>query len=393
MGRLVLRPERFVAGGDALARDDDGRVVFVRGALPGETVVADVTSAKTDWARARVVEILEPSPDRVTPPCAARRAGCGGCGWQHLSVDAQRSARVGIVTDALRRIGRVEGPVVASGGGVAPTRYRTTVRIASGPDGRAGFRAEGSHDVVAAPDCLVAHAPLAAVVAGVRLDPGVEATLRMSVTTGELNARWDPAAGEVHGLPDGTPIGSRATVHEDVGGRRLRVSMASFFQSGPQAAELLATSIRRLAPELAHATVVVDAYAGVGALAVVATGPETRVIAIETSRAAVADARHNLAGRDAEVVRSEVGGWHRPSGTAVDVVIADPARTGLGRPGVAALTRTEAPVLVLVSCDAASLGRDTKLLAGAGYRHARTEVVDTFPQTTHVEAVTRFERV
>jgi 23S rRNA (uracil1939-C5)-methyltransferase len=105
----------------------------------------------------------------------------------------------------------------------------------------------------------------------------------------------------------------------------------------------------------------------------------------------VADARHNLAGREGEVVRTEVGGWHQPSGTTVDVVLADPARTGLGRPGVAALSRTAAPVLVVVSCDAASLGRDTKLLAGAGYRHARTEVVDTFPQTTHVEAVTRFE--
>src|SRR5262245_6652044 len=187
MTRLVLRPERFVAGGDALARDDDGRVVFVRGALPGETVVAEVTGAKQDWARGRVVEVVEPSPDRIRPPCASRRAGCGGCGWQHLSLDAQRSARVGIVADALRRIGRVDAPLVSSGGGVEPTRYRTTVRIASGPDGRAGFRADGSHDVIAAPDCLVAHAPLAAVVGRVRLDPNVEATLRMSVSTGELN--------------------------------------------------------------------------------------------------------------------------------------------------------------------------------------------------------------
>ncbi len=365
--------------------------MFVRGALPGETVVADVTAAKRDWARADVVEVVDPSPDRVTPPCASRRAGCGGCGWQHLSVDAQRAARVGIVADALRRIGRVDGAVVESGGGVTPTRYRTTVRVAAGPDGRAGFRAEGSHDVVAAPDCLVAHAPLAGVIAELRLDPGVEATLRMSVATGELNARWDRSAGEVRGLPDGTAIGSTATVHEDVAGRRLRVSMASFFQSGPQAAELLATTIRRLAPELEHAALVVDAYAGVGTLAACATDSETRLIAIETSRAAVADARHNLAGRDADVVRTEVGGWHQPSDTAVDVVLADPARTGLGRPGVAALTRTAAPVLVVVSCDAASLGRDTKLLAGAGYRHARTEVVDTFPQTTQVEAVSRFE--
>ena len=91
-------------------------------------------------------------------------------------------------------------------------------------------------------------------------------------------------------------------------------------------------------------------------------------------------------------MRGEVGGWRPPPDTTVDVVLADPARSGLGRPGVAALSRTGAPVLVLVSCDAASLGRDAKLLAAAGYRHERTAVIDTFPHTTHVEAVTRFVR-
>ena len=390
MGRLVLSPDRFVAGGDALARDEDGRVVFVRGAVPGETVVAEVMTAKKDWARADVVDVVDPSPDRIEPPCASRRAGCGGCGWQHLSIDAQRAARLAIVTDALRRIGRVDAPVVEPGGGVEAAGYRTTVRVAAGPDGRAGFRAERSHDVVPAPACLVAHPPLAALLSRLRLDEGVEATLRMSVATGELNARWDRRAGEVHGLPDGTATGSAAAVHEDVAGRRLRVSMGSFFQSGPQAAELLVATITGLTPELADARVVVDAYCGVGTLAANVTGPAARVIGIETSRAAVADAQHNLAGRVAEVVRGEVGGWHLPPDTVVDVVVADPARSGLGRPGAAALARTGAPVLVLVSCDAASLGRDAKLLATAGYRHARTDVIDTFPHTTHVEAVTRF---
>ena len=102
------------------------------------------------------------------------------------------------------------------------------------------------------------------------------------------------------------------------------------------------------------------------------------------------DAERNLGHRDAMVARGEVGGWHAPTGTEVDVVLADPARSGLGKPGVAALTRLGAPVIVLVSCDAASLGRDARLLAAAGYRHERSELVDTFPHTTHVEAVSRF---
>jgi 23S rRNA (uracil1939-C5)-methyltransferase len=392
---FIVRPDRFVAGGDALARDDDGRVVFVRGALPGETVAVEVTAAKKDWARADVVDVVEPSPDRVVPPCPSRRAGCGGCGWQHLSVGAQRAARLAIVSDALRRIGGVGEAEVLDGGGIDPEGYRTTVRVAAGPDGRAGFRAERSHEVVPAPACLIAHPRLAELLPRLRLDPEVEVTLRTSVATGELNARWgggDADGPGVDGLPEGTPTGAAAAIREEVAGQRLRVSIGSFFQSGRRAAELLVEVVRRNAPELTGARLVVDAYAGVGVLAVCAADPATRVIAIETSRSAVADAQHNLAGREAEIVRGEVGGWRLAADAVVDVVIADPARSGLGKPGVGALTRTGVPVVVLVSCDPASLGRDAKLLAAAGYRHERTEVVDTFPHTTHVEAVSRFVR-
>jgi 23S rRNA (uracil1939-C5)-methyltransferase len=236
----------------------------------------------------------------------------------------------------------------------------------------------------------VAHPTLAALLPKLRLDPGVEPTLRVSVATGEIGVRWDRGAGEVHGLPDDVAVGAGAVLHEVVAGQRLQVSMGSFFQSGPQAAELLVDAVRRAAPELAGAKVVVDAYAGVGMLGACATDPFSKLIAVETSRSAVRDAERNLGHRDAMVVRGEVGGWHAPEGLEVDVVIADPARSGLGRPGVVALTRLGAPVIVLVSCDAASLGRDTKLLAAAGYRHERSELVDTFPHTTHVEAVTRF---
>ena len=286
-----------------------------------------------------------------------------------MTIDAQRSARVAIVTEALRRIGGVVDPEVEHDGGVPATGYRTTVRVVGASDGRAGFRSESSHDVVAAPACLIAHPQLAALLlADLRLDDGVEPTLRVSAATGELAARWDRSKGDVHGLPDGTPVGSSVTLQEDVCGHRLQVSMGSFFQSGPTAAEALVEAVQRAAPELADARLVVDAYAGIGMFARCATAPGTRVIAIETSRSAVADACHNLSDRDAQVVRGEVGGWHAPPDVAVDVVIADPARTGLGKPGVHALARAKAPVLVLVSCDPASLGRDAKLLAAAGYQ-------------------------
>ncbi len=389
---LVLRPDRWAAGGEAIGRDDNGRVVFVRGAVPGETVAVDVHTEKRDWARGVAFDVLDPSPDRVVPPCPSRRAGCGGCGWQHLTVDAQRRARLAIVVDALRRTGGLPDPQVELGGGVDPDGYRTTVRVVPTVEGHAGYRMESSHEVVAAPECLIAHPALRALLPRLTLDQGVEPTLRVSVATGELAARWDRQAGDVRGLPPETAIGSGAVLHEDVAGHRLRVSMGSFFQSGPAAAELLVETVRRAAPELAGAGTVVDAYGGVGMFSVCATDPRSRVITIETSRAAVADAMYNLADRDAEVVRGEVGGWRAASGLAVDVVIADPARSGLGRPGVGALVRPGAPVFALVSCDPASLGRDAKLLAHAGYRHEWSAVVDTFPHTTHVEVVSRFVR-
>ena len=274
----------------------------------------------------------------MTPPCPSRRAGCGGCGWQHLTVDAQRDARVAIVADALRRTGGIGDPVVERGGGVDPFGYRTTVRVAATAEGVAGFRAEQTHDVVPAPECLVAHPALAALLPQLRIEPGVEPTLRVSVATGGMAARWDRSVGDVTGLPDDVATGPGAVLEEDVAGHRLQVSMGSFFQSGPQAAELLVETVRRAAPELDGAAVVVDAYAGVGMLGVCATDPLSKVVAIETSRSAVRDAERNLGHRDAVVVRGEVGGWHAPEGTEVDVVLADPARSGLGKPGVGALT-------------------------------------------------------
>ena len=391
--RLTLRPERFAAGGEAIARDDDGRVVFVRGALPGEVVDRrgdggeEGLGPRRHRGRRRAVA-------RAGHPAVPRR-GAPGAGAAAGSTSRWRpSAGPGSTSSATPCVVRAASPIRSShvGGGVDPSGYRTTIRVAGTADGIPGFRAEHSHEVVAAPACLVAHPALAALLPSLRLDPGVELTLRMSVATGELAAWWDTATGSVTGLPDGTLIGGRATLHEDVAGHRLRVSMGSFFQSGPQAAELLVDTVRRAAPELAGAGLVVDAYAGIGMFARCVTDEASQVIAIETSRSAVADAEHNLAGRDAAVVRGEVGGWRIAGDTDVDVVVADPARSGLGKPGVGALARIGAPVLVLVSCDPASLGRDAKLLAAAGYRHERSEVVDTFPHTTHVEAVTRFVR-
>ncbi len=396
--RLTVRPERLVAGGEALARDDDGRVVFVRGALPGELVVAEVRTAKRDFARAVAVDVLEPSPDRIVPPCAHRRAGCGGCGWMHLRPQAQRAARIGIVGEALRRVGRIDAAVVDGlvrhGRSADVVGYRTTVRVVGDERRRPSFRVEGGDELVAVDHCPVADPELSAVLADLEVAPGVELTLRRSAWSGRLGATWRPRGADVvHGLPEGTQVGDRAVLTERVAGRELRVSMGSFFQSGVQAAELLVDAVERAAADVPDPRRVVDAYGGIGLFACTALARAGHVTLLESSARACDDARHNLRDRAARVVRTEVGRWRAEAGAAIDLVVADPARPGLGRPGVAAVVSTRPAPLVLVSCDPVSLARDAALLAEHGYRPESVEIVDVFAQTSHVETVTRFTPV
>lgn len=397
---MDLSPTAMTAGGAALARGDDGRVVFVEGALPGERVRARVVSAKKDFARAVTLEVLEASPHRVEAPCAARAAGCGGCSWQHVRAEAQGPLKVDIIADALRRIGRIDlarlgAPVTVRPLGVRPRR--TTVRLGVDAAGRAGERASGTDRVVVADDCQAVHPRLEDLVVGGRFPGATEVVLRVGDASGERCARIAPDRAAIDAIvPDGVHVGADGIVHERVAGTWLQVSIGSFFQSGPEvAAALVAAVDDAIGSALGAGGHLVDAYAGIGLFGAIVGGRRgATVTAIEIGRSAVRDAAVNLAtaGVDAVIVRSEVARWRMDPGRVPDVVVADPSRTGLGRPGVAAVVAAGAPRLVLVSCDPASLARDARLLADAGYRLGAIEVVDAFPDTFHVEAVTRFDR-
>ena len=176
-------------------------------------------------------------------------------------------------------------------------------------------------------------------------------------------------------------------MHEVVAGATLRVSAGSFFQSGPEAAELLVSGVRLACGDMAEDASIVDAYGGVGLFASALDG--RRVTVVEESESACADARVNLEGRRAEIVCSSIERWHP---RRADLVVADPSRSGLGRQPVAVLVATHARRIVLVSCDPVSLARDAGLLRDAGYEHVRSTVYDLFPQTHHVEVITTFDR-
>jgi 23S rRNA (uracil1939-C5)-methyltransferase len=430
------------AGGDGVGRLADGRAVFVRGALPGERVRLTVTEERDRFARAELAEVLEAAAERVAPPCERVTAGCGGCDWQHVAPSAQRELKARIVTDALRRIGRLDPPEPDLGPELPATGWRTTVRAVVDGDGRAGFRLHHAHDALAVgPEgCLVAHPLVDEILRDGRFPPPVrEVTIRVGAATGErlvvcspaLNAGPergrpgdaggdDPSGGGVRVPGDDAPggaetddptgggirvpggvvvvgadelaAGHRAWIHEEVAGRRWRISAESFFQGRPDGAEALVDAVvAALGEALAPGAAIVDLYSGVGLFAGV-LGARTggRVVAVESNRSAVADARINLADLGgARIVRSDVRRWG-PSIT--DVVVADPSRHGLGAEVVTRIGATAAPALALVSCDPGALGRDAGLLAAAGWRLESIRLVDQFPHTAHIEAVTGWFR-
>ena len=398
MNNEQVRFERLVAGGDALGHLADGRVVFVPGALPGELVDVQITQAKKDFARGTVASIVEPSPHRVVPPCEHVARGCGGCSWQHLDVTQHMEAKVAIVREALRRNGKIETLEVTAGGVVPPTASRTTLRMAVTPDGRLGFRRGGSHDVIDTPTCLVAHPLLNEFIGDVRVTGATEATLRCGVETGEVGIWLHDEDGEdvhgatVTGLPSHVVVGRKAMLHEVVQGVSLQVSMASFFQASQVAAELLVSAVNDAAGDDALSGEygpIIDAYGGVGLFTATLVDTDIPVVLVESNPSACSDARSNLHDHDVSIEQIAVEQWRVQD---AGLVIADPARNGLGAMGVNAIVATEAQRIVLVSCDAVAGARDIRLLLDAGYACEGVTVLDLFPNTPHVEVVSSFSR-
>jgi 23S rRNA (uracil1939-C5)-methyltransferase len=383
----VVRSSTEGAGVGALP---DGRVLFVDGALPGERVSAEVVSEARRHARATTVEVLTPHDRRVAHHCPQAALGCGGCDLGHASVELQRELKRRAIADAFERIGRLDSPEVRTVA-LPAAAHRTTVR-AGVTAGRAGFRARRSDRVVPVDRCLVAHPLVDELITEGRFGDAVEVTLRVGARTGERLALVDPSASGVHLPADVTVIGEderasgrTAWIHEEIHARRFRVSAGSFFQARPDGAEALVEEVRAAVGAHVPKGVehLVDVGAGVGLFA--ALVPSERVTAVERNRSAAADARANLDPARSEVVEQAVEVW---TPVPADVVVADPSRAGLGADGCRVIAATGAPLVVLVSCDAAAGARDVAALVRDGYGVASVTLVDLFPHTHHVEVVT-----
>jgi len=378
-------------GGHCVARHE-GRVVFVRHALPGERVLVRITEdTGGPYCRGDAVEILTAAPERVVPPCPYAGPGrCGGCDFQHVSGDGQRALKADVVRDQLARLGGLpDVPVVVEELPGGLLGWRTRMQFAVDRRGRAGLRRHRSHSVVPLADCPLAHPALA---------------------VGDvLVRRWRDAQGvEVVGSADAPPTVLRRGLHrsvvvsgpavrrEQVAGRIWQVDSGAFWQVHPAAADVLGAAVLSLlVPRPGERCV--DLYGGAGLFAGLladAVGAEGSVLCVEGDKAAAADARANLASTPwAAVRRGAVTGELVAGLPAYDVAVLDPPRTGPGRSLVEALAAGPARAIAYVACDPAALARDVKTFGELGWRLSGLRAFDLFPMTHHVECVALLERV
>ncbi|MEU3463236.1 class I SAM-dependent RNA methyltransferase [Streptomyces sp. NPDC006733] len=413
-------------GGHCIARHE-GRVLFVRHALPGERVVAKVTEGGPDskFLRADAVEILQASPDRVPAPCPYSGPGaCGGCDWQHVAPGAQRRLKVEVITEQLSRLAGLSPQEAGWDGTVEPApgdkgaegkvpAWRTRVQFAVDGEGYAGLRRHRSHEIERIDQCLIAAPGVTELGIETREWPDTASVEAIAATGSndrqvivtptpegrlpivELDrpvsvARVDEQGGvhKVHG---------RGFVRERAVGRTWRVGSGGFWQVHPQAPDLLAAAVLDgLQPR--DGDTALDLYCGVGLFAgaiAEKVGETGAVLGIESGKRAVEDARHNLA--DLDRVRIEHGKVEtvlpRTKITEADLIVLDPPRVGAGKSTVKHLASLGARRIAYVACDPAALARDLAYFAEFGYQPVSLRAFDLFPVTHHVECVAILEPV
>lgn len=422
-----------------------GMAVFVPGALPGEEVRVVIRQVRKRFLIADLAAILQACPERVKPACPS--GNCGGCQLLHMSYPAQLKQKQKWVADSLKRLGGLAGPPVEPTLGMKdPWHYRNKVRLHVHPqDGRTvlGLYAAGSHTLESVlngeGDCLLLREPLNRLARAVEHLLGAfnaaghspadgkrllhHVTLREAVGTGEtmvifetVPAPWPQAqtlARELvdrHGvtavLRQVDPSPNRPSAHgttteilagqpyitDNLEGLKLRLSPSAFSQINPAQTAVLYRKVSEYAALTGRETVI-DAYSGVGSIALFLARSVKRVVGLESVKAAVTDATRNAALNNIDNASFRAGRVETllpqilRDGPLPDLVILDPPRRGCHPNVLQAMTEHLIPRLIYVSCDPGTLARDLGILAGHGYRLRVVQPVDMFPHTVHVECV------
>ena len=386
-------------GGEAVGRAD-GKAIFVDGALPGEEVEVEVLEDHGSWARAALVSVIEPSSDRVEPPCG-HFGRCGGCQWQFASRETQAIWKRDVVAGQLQHLGKIADPDVRSTVTPGPAfgyRNRMDFRV---EQGKPALYRRRTRELEVLNECPLLSESLSGMLEEVGdLSPLRRITLRVGSNTGDrlaiVSGRVPEAAGGWsfpvcavrRGRPE--PIHGEPFLSEKIGETTFRVTASAFFQNNTAGAESLVDLVEE-ALNVTEADVLLDAYAGGGLFALTVGRNARRVVAVESAGMASNDLAHNSEVAGVEVERFSTPVESGIGGAVWSVAVCDPPRTGLGVDGVAAITTTTPRAIAYVACDPASLARDARLLGEAGYDLDYAVPVDMFPQTFHIETVARFQ--
>jgi tRNA/tmRNA/rRNA uracil-C5-methylase (TrmA/RlmC/RlmD family) len=387
--RFITTIEKVAHGGHFIARHL-GAVIFVRHAIPGEEVEIEITGTGSSFNRADVVNVISPSPDRVSAPCQfAHRAGCGGCDFQHISLERQRQLKSEVITEQFARIAKRDLQVTVEEVG-APLGYRTRFNAVTTRNGDLGFKQARSNKVVPVSDCRILQPEVKYQELTSRKWKG---DLRVEVTLSSAGERTI-ATGYSR---DETPV--RTSEGPDIGqysinGFNLEVSQRSFWQSHKLAPAVLTQVVGEFA-EIQVGDRVLDLYGGVGLFTsqfIEAIGESGQIDLVEGSKSATSDAIRNFA--EIKNVNVHTGDVAKllPRFSQAEVIILDPPREGAGKEVVLAMVALKPRAIVYVACDPAALARDTTYLREAGFEIAKIRAFDLFPMTHHIETVALFRR-
>lgn len=388
--RCVVNIEKIAHGGHFIARHL-GAVIFVRHAIPGEEVEIEITGTGSSFNRADVVKVISASSDRVSAPCQfAHRAGCGGCDFQHISLDRQRQLKSEVITEQFARIAKKELHVqVEEVGG--PLGYRTRFAAVTTRDGALGFRQARSNKVVPVSDCRILQPELKYQELSNRKWKG-ELQVEVSISsTGERTIATGYTRDESPVRTSEGPDVATYTVNDAT----LEVSQRSFWQSHKSAPQVLCSAVLKYAG-IKAGDHVLDLYGGVGLFtsqAIELVGENGRVDLVEGSKSATGDALRNFDERGNVGIHTGDVEKILPRFSKANVIILDPPREGAGKNVVESMVSLKPRAIVYVACDPAALARDCAYLENLGYILAEIRAFDLFPMTQHIESVALFKQV
>lgn len=358
---LRLQINKLISDGRGLARYD-GMAVFVKDAVPGETVEARVIAVRSGYCEAQTMTVVESSQHRVQPPC--RHFGeCGGCTLQHISAEFQRECKHDILLDALQRIGKIpqaELPARVETIFGSATGYRNRMRCSAGDTAHWGMRAARSNEIIPLEECVIAHPRIQAMIAAGKLPDSILPGQEFSVYSNDQGIWFDAETAE-------------ARVANEV----FRFPADSFFQSNQA---VLEKAIPQLCGDLPTGAVA-DLYGGVGLLARFCAAKGHRCVSVDTSDVP----RPRQPGIDFRI--DSVERWIRSAESAgsFGTVFVDPPRTGLSKPVRNYLSQSNAEQVRYLSCNPDTFARDAGQLIRSGRRLHTLMVLDFYPHTSHME--------